>query len=118
IIATIIPCIFALLQFTHEIHNFIIVAIGISSVQMFVGNFLEPRLMGDSLNLSPLIIMISLVLWGTLWGIAGMFLCVPITVIAIIVFASFETTRPAAIFLSKDGKFPSIDHTHPKNSSS
>ena len=49
-------------------------------------------------------IIISLAVWGTIWGIPGMFLCVPITVIVMIVFAHFPRTRPVAVLLSGDGE--------------
>ena len=65
---------------------------------------LEPRLMGSSLNLSALVVILSLALWGSIWGVAGMFLCVPITVIGMIIFSHFPATRSIAILLSNDGK--------------
>jgi len=60
--------------------------------------------MGNRLNLSPIVILLSLGLWGTLWGIPGMFLCVPITVVMVIIFSYFPETRPAAILLSGNGE--------------
>ncbi len=54
--------------------------------------------MGKSLNLSPLIILLNLSLWGLIWGIPGMFLCVPLLVISMIVFSHVPETRPIAIF--------------------
>jgi AI-2 transport protein TqsA len=60
--------------------------------------------MGSTLNLSPLVVILSLVIWGSLWGIVGAILCVPITVIGMIVFAHFEKTRPIAVLLSGNGK--------------
>ncbi|WP_188883563.1 AI-2E family transporter, partial [Alicyclobacillus cellulosilyticus] len=59
--------------------------------------------LSKSLNLSPLVILFALGLWGAIWGILGMFLSVPITVMMMIVFAHFEATRPIAILLSQDG---------------
>ena len=69
-----------------------------------IGNIIEPRLMGRSLNLSALVVLFSLALWGSIWGVVGMFLCVPITVILMIIFSNFEKTRPIAILLSSNGK--------------
>ncbi|MCB1195170.1 AI-2E family transporter [bacterium] len=102
IIATIFPCVLALIQF-ESLYPFIVVAVGISSVQFFIGNVFEPRIMGNTLNMSPLVILIALALWGSIWGIVGMFLCVPLMVIIMIVLAHFPQTRPIAILLSKDG---------------
>jgi predicted PurR-regulated permease PerM len=62
--------------------------------------------MGRTLNLSPLVVIVSLVVWGTIWGVVGMFLCVPIMVVALIVLAQFKTTRPLAVLLSADGRIP------------
>mgnify|MGYP002811415022 CR=1 FL=1 len=60
--------------------------------------------MGNRLNLSPLVILLSLGLWGSIWRIPGMFLCVPITVIMVIIFFYFPETRPSAILLSGTGE--------------
>ncbi len=103
IIATVFPALLALVQFDNAT-PFLVVAVGLTAVQFLVGNVVEPKLMGSSLNLSPLVVLLSLVLWGSVWGIAGMFLSVPITVIAMIVLAQFDGTRPIAVLLSKDGK--------------
>jgi AI-2 transport protein TqsA len=103
IIAVSFPIIISLVQF-DGLFIFTVVAISLVSIQVMIGNFLEPRLMGKSLNLSPLVILLSLVLWGNIWGITGMLLCVPITVIANIILAKFESTKPIAIMLSANGK--------------
>ena len=102
IVATAFPALLALIQFPSWI-PFAIVTSGIVIIQFVVGNVLEPRFLSKSLNLSPLVILFALALWGAIWGVLGMFLSVPITVMMLIVFAHFETTRPIAILLSKDG---------------
>jgi predicted PurR-regulated permease PerM len=63
------------------------------------------------------VILFSLALWGTIWGIIGMFLCVPITAIAMIVMAQFPQTRPIAIFLSANGKILDLDTVDDRASS-
>ena len=75
-------------------------------MQFCIGSLVEPKLMGNRLNLSPLVILLSLGLWGTIWGIAGMFLCVPITVIIMIICAYFPETRAVAVALSSNGELP------------
>ncbi len=102
IIATLFPAILTLIQF-DTFGPFLVVLLGVGSVQVAVGNFLEPKLMGTSLNVSPLVVMLSLTLWGSIWGVAGMFLSVPITVMMLIVFAHFRQTRHWAILLSGNG---------------
>lgn len=117
IIATLFPAVLALIQF-ETVFQFIVVLMAVGAVQIVVGNFLEPKLMGRSLNVSPFVVMLSLTLWGSIWGIAGMFLSVPITVMMLIVFAHFERTRYLAILLSGDGslKFAEgVTHVTPSN---
>lgn len=70
----------------------------------------EPRLVGKSLNLSPLVILISLAVWGTIWGFAGMLLAVPITVTIMIILTQFQSTRAIAILLSDSGEIAPINH--------
>ncbi|KTD21338.1 AI-2E family transporter [Legionella londiniensis] len=102
ILATAFPALLALIQFQSWM-PFITVTTGIVIVQFVVGNIIEPRFLGKSLNLSPLVILFALALWGAIWGVLGMFLAVPITVMLMIVFAHFPATRPIAILLSQDG---------------
>ncbi len=104
-VATIIPSLVALVQFETPV-PFLIVAIGISAIQIIVGSFIEPPLMGRSLNLSPLVIILSLTFWAFVWGIVGMFLSVPIMVMVLIVCSHVPTWRPVAVLLSGDGRIP------------
>ena len=103
IVATTFPSVLALVQFPTY-GPFLVVVLGVTATQVVVGNIIEPRLMGNTLNLSPLVILLSLALWGTLWGIPGAILCVPITVLMAIIFSNFGATRPVAVLLSKDGE--------------
>lgn len=103
IVATLFPTFVALIQF-DTLTPFLTILIGVGIIQVIIGGIMEPRLYGNSLNLSPLVIVISLVLWGTLWGVVGMLLCVPITVILIQIFAQFDNTRHVAVLLSRSGR--------------
>ncbi len=103
LVATGFPAVFALLQF-GEFKPGILVLVFVGSIQLLVGNFIEPKIMGNSLNISPLVVILTLLIWGAMWGFTGMLLSVPITVILIIIMAEFPTTRPFAILLSQDGK--------------
>ncbi|CAL2075222.1 AI-2E family transporter [Tenacibaculum dicentrarchi] len=107
LIATIFPAVFSLIQF-GELSPFLIVLIAVGAVQVVVGNFIEPKVFGKSLNLSPLVTILSLAIWGKIWGVTGMVLSVPITVIMIIVFSQFERTKTVAIFLSENGEIDTI----------
>jgi len=96
------PAILTLVQFDSLIPFFITTSL-LTVVQIIFGNFLEPRMIGRSLNLSPLVILLSLAVFGSIWGVAGMILSMPFMVIAMIVCAGFEATRPVAVILSATG---------------
>lgn len=98
-----LPSLLALVQFDTFTPFFIVFPV-LGAVQFAFGTLLEPRLMGRSLNLSALVVILSLTVWGSIWGIAGMFLSVPIMVMLMIIFSNFEQTRPIAILLSGDGQ--------------
>ncbi|MEL6969897.1 MAG: AI-2E family transporter [Bacteroidota bacterium] len=103
LIATTFPAIIAVLQAGTFMPG-LWVLLGVGVIQVVVGNFLEPRLMGNSLNISPLVVILSLIAWGAIWGVIGMVLSVPIMVMLIIVCARFESTRNIAIILSENGQ--------------
>ena len=84
-----------------------LVAFGLIATQVIIGNILDPRAMGKSLNLSPLVILLSLAFWGTIWGPIGALLCVPLMVVLNIILAQFPQTRALSIILSQDGKIRS-----------
>ena len=100
IIAVFFPVIFSLIQFESFYITTILLVLMIGA-QVLMWNIVEPRLMGNKLNLSPLVILISLIFWGTLWWPIGMLLSVPIMVMINIVLAHIEVTRPIAILLSE-----------------
>ena len=83
------------------------VVIPLIAIQMLVGNFLEPRLMGRSFNLSALAILFSLSIWGAIWGVTGMIICVPFMVILSIIMSNFPQTRTYAVWLSQNGELDS-----------
>jgi len=108
IVATMFPALLTLIQFDTWT-PFIVVVAALTTIQFLLGNLLEPRMMGKTLNLSPMVVLLSLALWGGIWGIPGMFLAVPITVIALIVLSHFPATRPIAILLSSSGEIKATD---------
>ncbi|MFK8009829.1 MAG: AI-2E family transporter [Saprospiraceae bacterium] len=103
LIATIFPAIFCLFQFGIFTPSLLVLGI-VGTIQVIVGNFLEPKIMGSSMNISPLVTILSLSIWGALWGVIGMILSVPITVVTIIIFSQFEKTKSVAIMLSEKGE--------------
>jgi AI-2 transport protein TqsA len=103
LIATIFPALVAALQFASYVPALWVLGI-VGAIQMVVGNMLEPRVMGNSLNVSSLVVILALSLWGSLWGIVGMILSVPITVTMVLVMAQFPSTRWVAVLLSDKGQ--------------
>ena len=103
LVAVALPTLLALVQF-ETITPFLILLVSLGSLQMLIGNVVEPRLMGSSLNLSPLVVILALSTWGQIWGVIGMLLSVPVTVIGMIIFSHFPQTRPVAIMLSENGQ--------------
>lgn len=103
LLGVLFPTLLTLLQF-ESWGPFLIVVVGLGAVQIVIGNIVEPRIMGKSLNLSPLVLLLSLAIWGSVWGVAGMFLSVPIMVTLMIVLSHFPQTRPVAILMSQDGQ--------------
>jgi predicted PurR-regulated permease PerM len=76
-----------------------LIASGYLVINIAIGNALEPRIMGDQLGLSPMVVFLSLVFWGWLWGPAGMLLSVPLTVVLRSILIHREETRWLAILL-------------------
>lgn len=107
IIATLFPALLALIQFSDPWIVVLMIS-GLVIVQFVMGNIVEPRFLSRSLNLSALVILIALALWGAIWGVLGMFLSVPITVMMMIIFSQFPITRPIAILLSQNGSIQKI----------
>jgi len=97
------PTVLALLQFGSPATALIILAF-LWGTQSAIENFIEPRLMGRSLNLSPVFMILALSVWGAIWGITGMILAVPIMVMIMIVLAQFPASRPLAIMMSETGE--------------
>ena len=73
-------------------------------IQIYIGNFLEPKLMGKTLNISPLVMIIFLTIMGKIWGVAGMFLSVPLLVVILIILRNMNSTKRIAIILSESGE--------------
>ncbi len=99
IIATILPLLIGFIQF-GSLGKLFWIALFLSTIQIVIGNFLDPRIVGRSLNLSPLVVLFSLMFCGWLWGVIGMFLAVPISVIVKIIFENMKSLRFMSILMS------------------
>ncbi|ACA15347.1 protein of unknown function UPF0118 [Methylobacterium sp. 4-46] len=90
--ATVLPTVFALAQFVSwEIA--LVVLVGLNLIQFFIGNFVEPKVAGSSLSISPVIVVFAVFLWTFLWGIAGAFIGVPITIAGLTICEQFPSSR-------------------------
>ena len=94
--------IFSLVQFYPNWGKTVFVLIFMTSVNMILGNIIEPRIEGKNLGISPVIILISLSFWGYIWGFTGMLLAVPLMVIIKIVCENIEYLKGLAILIGND----------------
>ena len=101
-IAVVIPVVLGLMQF-DTISQAFQIALLLMGVQFLIGNVIEPKMMGRTLNLSPFVILVGLTFWTTIWGLVGAFLSVPITASAVIICRNIQPLRWIAILLSADG---------------
>jgi predicted PurR-regulated permease PerM len=99
IVATLPPIAITLFQ-SGSIAKTLIITILLLSIQFVVGSLLEPKLMGRGLNLSPLVVLFSLIFWGWLWGIPGMLLSVPLTAALRIAMEQIDATKNVAVLIS------------------
>ena len=104
IIATLLPIPMVLVNPDFSIFTLSMAIILPGTVQMVVGNVIEPKLLGDSLELHPITVLLSLIFWGIIWGIPGMLLAAPITAVLKILLENIEITKPVATLL--EGKIP------------
>jgi len=74
------------------------------AIQFAVGNVLEPKIMGENLDLHPVTVLMSLIFWGMLWGIVGALLAVPMTAVTKILLDRLEPTKPFAEIMA--GRLP------------
>ncbi|HYD17276.1 MAG TPA: AI-2E family transporter [Patescibacteria group bacterium] len=113
IAAVVLPSVAALVQLGDmgDMTQLVTLMLALTSIQVFCTSFLDPRLTGDSLDLSPIVIISAIGAWGVLWGVPGMFLAVPILSAAVIIMSQFDNTKPMAILMSKTGDIASHGHT-------
>jgi len=99
VVALLLPLPVALMQFDGGARLLMVLLVP-GVVQVALGNVLEPKMLGESLNLHPITVLLSLIFWGMLWGMAGMILATPITAVLAIVLDRLEPTRPVARLLA------------------
>ncbi len=99
VIATVITLPVLWLQFGFGVPFFVVFLLT-GAVQLSIGNFIEPKLMGESMDLHPVTILVFLIFWGIIWGVPGLFLAVPITAVLRWVLAQMEPTQAIADFMA------------------
>ena len=107
IVATVLPLPFVLL--TPDV-SMITVALAVLlplTIQFLIGSVIEPKIMGDTLGLHPVVVLMSLIFWGMLWGFSGMLLAIPMTASAKIIFARVDVTKPIATLM--EGRLEAFD---------
>lgn len=109
VISVVLTTIFSLVQFYPSWGKTLFILIFMTSVNMILGNILEPRIEGKNLGLSPVVILISLSGWGYIWGFTGMLIAVPLTVIIKIVCENIEYLKSFAIILGNDPRAQIIE---------
>ncbi|MBN8629956.1 MAG: AI-2E family transporter [Rhodobacterales bacterium] len=109
LLGVVFPVALTMAQF-GSIQTTIGVGLLLTAMQVWVGNALEPRMIGRKVNMSPFVVLVALALWSAIWGIAGAILAIPLTSIIAIIMASFASTRPFAILLAQDVSVFAGDH--------
>jgi AI-2 transport protein TqsA len=99
IVAALLPALFALMQ--HGWLWALAVIAGLAVTEQVIGNYIDPKLQGRNLNVSPLVVLLSVIFWGWVWGVAGAVLAVPLTVTIVVVCAHVPALRPVTLLLSR-----------------
>lgn len=107
LIAGILPVIYVLV--TREPGTAALVAGGLLVIEQIMGNYVDPRLLGSRLAVSPLVILVALLVWSWIWGAAGALIAVPLTVLILVVCAYFPPLRPIALLLGNEGDLAALD---------
>ncbi len=100
LIGVMLPVVLSLAQFA-SLSTTLALAVLLTAAQTYVGNVLEPRMIGRELNLSPFVVLVALSLWTAVWGLPGAILAIPMTSMIAIILGSFPQTRFAAILLAE-----------------
>ena len=108
ILATVIPTLLALIQF-NTITPALMVLVFYGGSDAIIGNVIQPRLQGKSLNMSTFMVMVALTFWGTMWGAVGAFMAVPMMVVTMIICAEIPALRSFAVLLSGDGNLDTAE---------
>jgi len=105
----------ALIQFWPNPGPILVVLIIVLVVNIVLGYFLDPKIVGDHVGISPLMIMVSMLIWGWIWGFAGMLIAVPMTVIIKIVCENIPIMEPVSVLLGSRKSVQAAKAAHEKS---
>ena len=118
ILASIPPILIAIVQFAPDQTWKAFVAAGVLlGIQMVIGNGISPKIMGDRLNLSPVVVLLSLMFWGWLWGVVGALLSVPIASAIKIICDNVEPLHPLGTMMGAGSRKPHASASPPESGS-
>lgn len=101
ILGVMFPVVLSMAQF-GSVERTLALAGLLALTQIWVGNALEPRMVGRKVNMSPFVVLVALALWSSIWKVSGAILAIPLTSIIAIVMGSFASTRPFAVLLAEN----------------
>ena len=107
IISGAVPTVYALL--TRDFGTALAVGAGLLAIEQVIGNFVDPMIAGDQVQVSPLVVLVSLLIWGWIWGAAGTLLATPMTLAVIVFAARIGPLRPIALMLSNRPDWRKLD---------
>ena len=109
VMAAIPPLVLTIVQPGLGISEALVLIAAYTGINFGIGNMIEPKMMGKSLDLSTLVVFVSMVFWGWVFGAVGMLLSVPLTMVIKIACETSPTTRPIAILLGSGENLPEAE---------
>jgi predicted PurR-regulated permease PerM len=85
----------------HGPMHAVVVAIGYGGINFCLDNFVQPQLLGNRFGISPLVVILSVIFWGWLWGPLGMFLAVPLTMVMKVILDNTDEFRWLSVAMAK-----------------
>ncbi|MBQ6434950.1 MAG: AI-2E family transporter, partial [Synergistaceae bacterium] len=114
IIATIPPVVMSIIQFSPGLFKPFLVLLSLTAIQITIGNIITPKVVGDRLGVSPVVILLSLLLWGMIWGIPGALLSTPIISIIKIICENIPALQSIAVLIGSGESVRKIPETKPE----
>ncbi len=107
VVSGVLPTVYVFL--TKDIGTAIAVAAGLLAIEQVIGNFVDPRVQGRQISISPVVILTGLLLFAWIWGVPGTLLSTPVLIAALVICARIEPLRPVALLLSDRDDYRELD---------